>query len=446
MKGVAVIPVALIFLSLVCEAQLQTSLGDTLIINEVVVRGKPFLRSAGFARNRVDSLALSDYFGWSVSDVLRSSSTLFMKTYGAGGIATISLRGGGASHTVVTWNGINLNSPVLGQSDLSLIPSVAADEITVHNGGSSLPTAQGGLGGVVEIETLPDWNSGPFSTETAVSAGSYGRFSVSSVSRYGGKSWRFASRFNFGKADNDFEYINKWLTGEPSKEKRANATFRNRTYLQEAWNRSKNSVTGARIWLQETNRMIPVPVNVSPSSHREQLESRIVNGILTHDLYFGSDNSFSSSAVIQSEQMIYTDEVTGLVSDYGYKRMILNALLLISNGDRSALRTGVSAGTAMAESDNYTDITIRNNISFSVSGEHRAASFADLNFNSSLNFVDGGFIFPDISAGAEIIPVPRKNLAIRANVAVKSRVPTLNDLHWIPGGNPGLTPERARNA
>lgn len=436
---------SLLLLTNLSAGQSLPSLGDTLKIREVVVKGRPMLRSAGFNRMVVDTLALRESAAWSLSDLLRSSSPMFVKGYGPGGIATVSLRGTGASHTVLTWNGINLNSPMLGQSDFSLVPSILADVVTIHNGGSSIASAQGGLGGVVELETKPSWNAPPFSAETNLSAGGYGRISSASMIRYGEGSWRFTTRFTHGRADNDFEYINRWLTSEELSERRTNASFRNTALLQEVWKRGPRSVTGVRLWIQNTGRQIPVPVNVSPSSHREELSNTLINGLLTHDIYFGSDNSLSLSAISQNDRMIYNDFVTDLLAESDFRRLALNASLYLGNVLQSAMRASISAETASAESDSYGAVKTRNIISFSLSAEHRVAEITDINLNSSANIVDGKLLLPDISAGAEIELLNDDNLVLRANMASKSRVPTLNDLYWYPGGNPLLKPEHALN-
>ena len=44
----------------------------------------------------------------SIADVLSKNSALFIKTYAPGSLATTSMRGMGAQHTAVLWNGINL--------------------------------------------------------------------------------------------------------------------------------------------------------------------------------------------------------------------------------------------------------------------------------------------------------------------------------------------------
>ena len=62
-----------------------------------------------------------------------------------------------ANHTLIDWNGININSPMLGQSDLSLIPVGLIDDIQIYFGGASMPINNGGIGGTINLETKPVW-------------------------------------------------------------------------------------------------------------------------------------------------------------------------------------------------------------------------------------------------------------------------------------------------
>ena len=57
----------------------------------------------------------------------------------------------------LTWNGININHPMLGQSDLSLIPAGLIDDIQIYYGGASMPLNSGGIGGIINLETKPVW-------------------------------------------------------------------------------------------------------------------------------------------------------------------------------------------------------------------------------------------------------------------------------------------------
>ena len=52
-------------------------------------------------------------------------------------LSTISFRGTGAGHTSVIWNGVNINQPTIGQTDFSLFPVFAFDDIRIFYGASS---------------------------------------------------------------------------------------------------------------------------------------------------------------------------------------------------------------------------------------------------------------------------------------------------------------------
>ena len=71
---------------------------------------------------KLDTLVLQSKSTSSLSDLLIQHSPVFIKTYGPGGTSTASFRGTTASHTLVLWNGFQLNAPSLGQVDFSTIP------------------------------------------------------------------------------------------------------------------------------------------------------------------------------------------------------------------------------------------------------------------------------------------------------------------------------------
>ncbi|MBE0676252.1 MAG: TonB-dependent receptor [Bacteroidales bacterium] len=440
----------IIFLILSCSGlllngQQSASLNDTLRLNDVIVNGRPMMRDAGFNRMVVDSTTISENISSSLSDILQAGTSLFVKTYGPGGIATVSLRGGGASHTVVTWNGLNLNSPMAGQTDFSIIPAVVADEIFVFNGGSSAATAQGGLGGVVEVGTVADWNSAS-QTDFSVMAGSYGRYSSSLISRYGKGRWKFASRFNYRTSGNDFRYTNNYLTSEPVVEKRYNASASHKIAIQEIWYKNFNSVTGAKVWLQESNRDIPVPINVSPTSHDESIDNNIFRGVINHDRYFAGDIIWSSSASFQSEKMRYADRITGIESPSSMERVTLKSSALIHQNRKTSFRALVSNEASFADTPDYSNGVRRNIASFSIAADRRIAENVDISLNTGISLDNGKLVPPDISSGVEYRSPGKYRFFAEANLSAKSRIPTLNDLYWVPGGNPNLLVERGFSA
>src|SRR5687767_7836804 len=71
-----------------------------------------------------------------LDQALAAAPSIYFKTYGNGQLSTIAFRGTSASHTAVLWNGMNINSPTLGQTDFSLFPVYLLDDITLQYGAS----------------------------------------------------------------------------------------------------------------------------------------------------------------------------------------------------------------------------------------------------------------------------------------------------------------------
>jgi vitamin B12 transporter len=425
----------------VLDAQMP-SIHDTVRIDDVVVKGRPALRAAGFIRTTIDHHFADYYKNGTVADLLNSASPLFVKSYGPGGVATVSFRGAGAAHTVVTWNGINLNSPMLGQSDFQLLPVIAVDDITVYYGGSSMAAAQGGLGGVVDITTKPDWNKSMTTLDMASSTGSYGRYSASLRSRYGDGRWRFSTAMSYNSASNNFPYTNSFLTGYDQPERRDNAASLQKNLLQEAWYRTDKSVTGFRVWLQEHARDLPVAINISPESHDEDLSGRVVRSMLTHD-HFGKSVTWSGILALIYDDMTYRDNVTAIYSQSSFNRVSSRVSALWNSGKRSSVKGELTSDFEVAKSENYSEDILRNITWFSISADYMAAQWLDLNFGLVLPVVDLNLQKPDFSAGTEIIPFKSRIFKLRSNISSRSRVPSMNDLYWIPGGNRLLKTERA---
>ena len=165
-----------IFFSLPLRGQLSIE-SDTVKINEVVIsRNKVNSEPAGYKKAIIDSSVLARYSNRNISDMLSEHTDIFIKSYGMGGTATPSFRGTDANQTLVTWNGININNPMLGQSDLSLFPAGLIDNVQIYFGGASMSLSDGGIAGTINLETLPVWNR-----KTLISAntetGSFGQYS-----------------------------------------------------------------------------------------------------------------------------------------------------------------------------------------------------------------------------------------------------------------------------
>lgn len=128
-------------------------------LNEVIVFGfSPEKFMSGLKVQKIDSINLGRFQFQNLSDFLQFQAPLAMKSYGAGQLTTISFRGTSANHTAVLWNGININSPTVGQTDFSTIPVIAFDQMAIQYGSSASCVGSDAVGGSILLSSLPNWN------------------------------------------------------------------------------------------------------------------------------------------------------------------------------------------------------------------------------------------------------------------------------------------------
>ena len=124
-------------------------------IREIGVTARRPMKEIGVQKTRLDTLVLHENIALSMADVLTFNTSIFVKQYGRATLSTVAFRGTSPSHTQVTWNGMRINSPMLGMTDFSMIPSYFIDDASLLHGTSSVNETGGGLGGAVKLSTRP---------------------------------------------------------------------------------------------------------------------------------------------------------------------------------------------------------------------------------------------------------------------------------------------------
>src|SRR5690554_4398770 len=87
----------------------------------------------------------------SLSSLLSAASGIDIKTYGVGGLTSLSMRGGRTNHTAVLWNGLNIQSPMNGGVNLSVMPVRFFNHVEVQRGGSGTLFGSGAVSGVIHL-------------------------------------------------------------------------------------------------------------------------------------------------------------------------------------------------------------------------------------------------------------------------------------------------------
>src|SRR5688572_4306473 len=100
---------SLVFLSGWCSFAQQPA-DTSLHLKEILITaGRHDNFSSGTKIVSVDSFALQRFESANLGDLLMNESSVFIKSYGSGGLALTSFRGGSAGQTAILWNGFNLN-------------------------------------------------------------------------------------------------------------------------------------------------------------------------------------------------------------------------------------------------------------------------------------------------------------------------------------------------
>ncbi len=397
----------------------------------------------------IDSTILLKHFSGTLSDLLVSNSTIFMKTYGQGALSTISFRGTAATHTKVSWNGVPLNNPMVGQVDFSLIPVSFTDRISLLQGGSSLQNGSGALGGSIILESAPSWGESPL-VKLAQGFGSFGTYKSLANIQFG--TFRLSVRIKAFReqAKNDFEYYNT-ENGLWNYEIQESAGYKKHGILGELFYKPGDKhILSLHTWLQNSERNLPAIMSYEGIGRIEtQSDNQIrISGIWK---YYG--NNFRSETILgytSSGIDYYLANQTGmgLFENYDSRSTVQNTIATYK------IAADLSSKMILKSQLNYkySQANIREEVSLSgYSATRQEIGFAmSLHRELSKDITVFGLIRTEIadkdfsplmpSFGMEA-KIPLLNLNIISNISRNYNLPTLNDLYWIPGGNPDLKPE-----
>lgn len=401
------------------------------VLKEVVIESSK-LTSPNFSvrTQKLDSSIASIATATSVADLLNREASLFVKSYGSGGLATLSTQGTGAAHTALIWNGIRINNPMLGLSDLSLVPSFLLDEATIQYGGSGPVQGNGAVGGTLHLNSSPEASDG-VGVKFLTGISSFGGFQNGlSLNTHNGNVLTKTRIYTQG-AQNNFSYENY----DGREKVQTNAALFQYGFTHDLQIGRVDNQISLHAWYLKNDYNIPPHMFKAASTENQQDEN--IRG------------------VIQWNRRIKNFDFTllsGINHDY------------IHYNDPSTLLDERSNATSIQFDGEITYKKIRNfNFSLRATGDHTKAKVEAYNGTKELNQVNGSFrtVYSnnrinasiDVRNGVhngDVLPIlPSAGLQwiinsaieFKANASKVYRVPTLNDRFWVPGGKIDLKPE-----
>ncbi|MDM8002889.1 MAG: TonB-dependent receptor plug domain-containing protein [Bacteroidota bacterium] len=414
---------------------------DTLNIPAITVTAKAADRLTPFTVVKMDQELLAQYRDGDLATMLQSASSLYVRRNGNQGLASVSIRGMSGSHTLVTWNGLPVNSPGNGYSDFTLIPMLAASSVRITSGGSDLDDINGYIGGKVELATDPVFDSGT-QASLSLGAGSYSEYSSSLSATYGGTVFYGSLGAWAEKGLNDFRFLNSDAPGGPAKERRSNASFHSAGLKSDlAW-RSRQSQISTHLWFNDSDRQLPGPVTTVQQDFGERQTDRSFRGVIK---YSGASGKLSTGVMAGGSHDLnrYYHMVPSNNGDNSSSAMMVKVRLGYRITEKTAL--ALNAGDVMerASALSYDSKEKRNTFSVSLAAKSNPVPRLSLLLQARQMAVTGMKVSPEITAGASWLLTRNGEHLLKASISRNTKLPCLNDLFWVPGGNPDLLPEKS---
>ena len=388
----------------------------------------------------LDRAALAD--ARDLADALAARTPVHVRRYGPSGLASLSVRGSGASQALVLLDGQRLSDPALGQVDVALLPTALLESVEVLSGPASGLYGSDAVGGVVHLRPATG------GLRVATEAGPWGGRTASGLASARLGRARGTVAADLARAEDDYTVADRGLPGAP---RVARAGWDSERATAWASLRADDGPTtgGLGVWLATAERGLGGSADGDRLVGARQWDRRArLSADAAHQT---GPLRLSASAHVQRASVRYASPFPAArpdaIDDTG--RTATAGLDLRADAERwgGVWSLGLTASTGAAEHPGLAE-----------AARDRALGLA----LSARQPVGAVTLFPALRAdlyapaggGRQLGLAPQVGLNARLGGAVRAkasagrafRMPTLNDRYWTPGGNLGLRPETAWNA
>ncbi|MEM1008796.1 MAG: TonB-dependent receptor, partial [Myxococcota bacterium] len=414
-------------------------------LQEVLITAKREAIMSGAKLQPIDSATLELYPTDNLFGILSRESFAYIRTYGPSGLSTPTFRGTGGSQTAILWNGVNLQSPMNGSVDFTLMPMAFVDELNVQYGGESALMSSGSMGGALHMHTQKPKKTG-LSGSLSSEIGDWA--TRNHTVKLGWKKKQFSGKVSglWNQAENNFAFANTFKKGQPIEE-RKHAGIRQKGILWENHlDLSSKSLLSLRLWHQDNHVEIPAVSSSSQASQATQ-QDKFTRAML--DMEHHGKWQHHWKATLLHHELTYRNPVIGTESNSRAWQHIHQWEVKTLLSKRIVLQGGLHHNFEWAKVQNYGE---------SRAQRHRWDLFSalrwvdakerlevNLNLRQALNGGNRSPFLPGINAKYPI----HRAFHLRGSLSKTYRIPTFNDLFWRGSdamGNPDLLEEEGVSA
>ncbi len=425
--------IAYLFLSVSSYAQKDSVVSLTAV---EVVTYKNELSQIGKKTEQIDSTIMQQFKLNSIGDVLSLNTPVFIKNYGPGQLATTAFRGGNASQTAILWNGFNIQNAMLGQSDLSLMPSFLFEDIGIEYGGSSSLWGSGAVGGSIHLKNRTVFNQG-FKSAVGFGAGSFGAKNINAGILYSNKRFISSTKIYNTLSQNNYTYKDTSDKENPVKQQK-NAAYNFIGFMQELkFLINSKQILAVNAWVNANNRRLPA---FNPTAESKTYQHDNATRISANWSYINSKFRSIVKGGFFEDRINYTDSLTALFSKSKTQTIIAENENYF-NWLHHQFNFGFNYTSSKAFTNNYAGTKALNHFSFLIGNRFSFMQYKWLTYISArAEYFSVGTL--PVTGNISTEYNFTKCFSLMASAAKVYRQPTLNELYWLPGGNINLKPEQ----
>lgn len=248
-----------------------------------------------------------------ISDALHRLPGVGLRDYGgSGGLKTVSVRGLGAAHTTVVYDGLPLSDAQTGAIDLSRYTVDNAGDLSLIIGDNTelvIPARLAAAPATLALSTRQLPVDKDFDLTARFKIGSFGYYSpYLEVSRRMSKTLTLNINGEFVHALNNYPF--KWVNGEVTTRERRDNSRMNSGHGEAnlRWDYREGSFLKAKVYYYDNNRQLPGPVMYYViNGSEEHLRERNAFGQLAVNHRFNSKWNFNGGLKFNWAASLYTD-------------------------------------------------------------------------------------------------------------------------------------------
>lgn len=445
------------------QGQIFSDTTRTEAIQEVTVTSDRTVNPRSVSTSKQADAALMQATGTlQVSDVLKYFSGATVKDYGGiGGLKTVSVRGLGASHTAVAYDGIIITDNQTGQIDLGKFSSSQTESVRMVSGPDNdmlQPAALAAQAAVISVTTgRPYLGDRKAKADVQLKAGSFNTFNTQASAHFKAGQRNTASfHAEWLGTEGNYPYIQE---GAGSRKMRRENSDVNRLRLEGALfsDIGKSSTLTTRVYWCQTDQGLPANIYYNDNAASERLMNNysFIQTSLTSPVNDRLSLRFSAKYSINYTH--YTDDkantIQGRIDNrYTEQEGYISGVALYRLADRLSASAGIdgrysklgSLGAMQACPTRYTlnsttalkyasqRLTLTGRLNHVITKEQVVIRQAAESYNH---------LSP--TAGINWLAWPAAGLHVRASLSNTFRLPTFNDLYFEQIGRRDLKPEQA---